>query len=1217
MTEVHKIKKIVYDVSLDSEELAYDFQSRVNSFVEYGLMPVINEVFDKLDRKQQIVTIDKLELNLGVVDNIDNEELVKDRLRDELTKVLSEKLASINHEPTALEKFMTKEKSGYEHLIYFLEKGSLPWNNRYETYTSIEKILLQAIKNNQKDFVRWIRNAGKNSNIRHRIINQFKDPQIIDIVKSFDATNAPFIANYSSDIRQAHKKEPVVVVPETEFRLITWDVILTYLLSDRGSRFNRKSFIAYTIRQIAIRQNVEYGDLLQEFSRTISRLMKKMAFKSEFPSILTELAGEYEPSVSDTQSANDKKEKEKMQAITTLQKAFLGELKLLDFRILKKLAKEYPKELIDFLLHHIASETIRKEMVEVFSEGQVKWVIQILEPIESPFIFHFADKLDTSNENHKIDQSSKSYKKVKWQIILTALYEERGSNFNRKEFIKSTLSQLASHYNISHKDLVFSLHATLAQLPLKPVELGILNEVLTELKDDLHTDDQIRILPDDDIPQYFDAHDLYDALLFYLNHGYTNVDIYLKYGTEDVSILLERLFKTAPGLASLFIEKAKSPKGLELVINKCSQDFILAVVELILQIHNSATADDAGNLAKAIKEHSFLVIDHSAFYAAILKLVVDGSVIDLTKLTSEINRSWDETIRHKPNQPFNLLAIKSHLINLLKEESYSTMIGKRYDETWEYLFIHYKRDLTSILRDLIVQPGLWTSFIKKTPDHLLIAILKNTTLPEFTIRFVHCFSISYGLRKQQQLLANRVIFWQLVISILLNQETNHTDSIEAAILTQILLRLDDRTSKEKAVMALLSSLSSFSSFEKKKAINIIYGVRRKIRKDQLDTAIQKTDFQRFEASALLLLNGKMVSDVPLLRLIEVLDLLMNERPVKLSEILRRNLYKNEIRQFWIAKLPESLLRRIFFLLFPKGFMVVQSAAEIIWKASGVSLREFNLSVIQTNKWQYLFNALVNIKSTDSPENFISTFIRQILTEVPKYSEKAFMDRLCQELEVDIRPSQKEIYFGIINQVKKLGQNLKTGEITKVAIPHQDTKAQEAAQEEETGETIYISNAGMVLAAPYLPELFKRVNLTENGEFKNRLAAERAIHLLQYMVNGNTSQPEFMLLLNKILCGIKTGIPIQRGIEVTQEEKATIQQLLEGIIMNWKAVSNSSVKGFQESFLQRNGVLKQNDEGQWQLRVESKTFDMLLDQIPWSFSTIRYPWMNNVLYVQWR
>lgn len=1217
MTEVHKIKKIVYDVSLDSEELAYDFQSKVNSFVQYGLMPVINEVFDKLDYKQQIITIDKLELDLGIVDNIDNDKLIKERLRDELTKVLTEKLASINHEPTPHEKFLTKEESGYEHLIYFLEKGSLPWNNRYEAHVSIEKILSQAIKSNQKDFVRWLRNAGKNSNIRHRLINQFKDPQIIDIVKSIDATNATFIANYSLDIRQAHKKEPVVVVPETEFRLITWDVILTYLLSDRGSRFNRKSFIAYTIRQIAIRQNLVYGDLLQEFSRSISRLMKKMAFKSEFPSILTELASEFEPSVSDAQRANDRKEKEKMQALTMLQKAFLGELKLLDFRILKKLAKEYPKELIDFLLHHISSETIRKEMVEVFSEGQVKWVIQILEPVESPFIFHFADKLDTSNDNHKIDQSNRNYKKVKWQIILTTLHEERGSTFNRKEFIKSTLSQLASHYNISHKDLVLSLHATLAQLPLQPAELGILNEVLTELKDDLYTEDQIRILPDEDIPHYFEDHDLYDVLLFYLNHGYTNVDIRLKYGVEDVSILLHRLLKTAPGLANLLIEKIKSPKGLLLCINQCSQNFILAVVGLILQLHNSAADDDAKALVKAIKEHSVLIIDHSAFYAAILKLVVERNVIDLTKLTSEINRSWDETIRHKPNQPFGFLTIKSHLINLLKEESHSAIISKGYDETWEYLFIHYKRDLISILRDLIGQPEVWTSFIKKTPDHLLITILKNTALPEFTIRFVHCFSISYGFRKHQQLLMNRANFWQLVISILLNPETNHTDGIEAAILTQILLRLDDRTSKEKAVMALLSCLSDFSSSEKKKAINIIYGVRRKIRREQLDSAMHKSDIQRFEASALLLLKGKMVSDIPLSRLTEVLDRLMKEKPVELSEILRRNLYHNEIRQFWIAQLPESLLRRMFFLLFPQGFMVVQSAVEIIWKACGISVRELNLSIIQSNKWQYLFNALANIKSTDSPEGFINTFIRQMLADVPKYSERAFMDRLCQELEVDIRPSQKEIYFGIINQVKKLGQNLKIGEVSQVATPRQDTKAQDAVQEEETGETIYISNAGMVLAAPYLPELFKRLNLTENGEFKNRSAAERAIHLLQYMVNENASLPEFMLLLNKILCGIKTGIPIQRSIEVTQEERATIQQLLEGLIKNWKAVGNSSVKGFQESFLQRNGVLKQNDVGQWQLQVESKTFDMLLDQIPWSFSTIRYPWMNNVLYVQWR
>ncbi len=38
---------------------------------------------------------------------------------------------------------------------------------------------------------------------------------------------------------------------------------------------------------------------------------------------------------------------------------------------------------------------------------------------------------------------------------------------------------------------------------------------------------------------------------------------------------------------------------------------------------------------------------------------------------------------------------------------------------------------------------------------------------------------------------------------------------------------------------------------------------------------------------------------------------------------------------------------------------------------------------------------------------------------------------------------------------------------------------------------------------------------------------------------------------------------------------------------------------------------------WTLVVPAKTYDMLLESLPWSISTIHLPWMQNVLYVRWR
>ena len=61
---------------------------------------------------------------------------------------------------------------------------------------------------------------------------------------------------------------------------------------------------------------------------------------------------------------------------------------------------------------------------------------------------------------------------------------------------------------------------------------------------------------------------------------------------------------------------------------------------------------------------------------------------------------------------------------------------------------------------------------------------------------------------------------------------------------------------------------------------------------------------------------------------------------------------------------------------------------------------------------------------------------------------------------------------------------------------------------------------------------------------------------------------------------------------------------------------SRKSSFRDSFLQREAVLRLKDDA-WSLLVEAKPFDMLLDRIPWSFKTIKHPWMEKLVQVEWR
>ncbi|MGY0615928.1 contractile injection system tape measure protein [Vibrio sp. FJH11] len=172
------------------------------------------------------------------------------------------------------------------------------------------------------------------------------------------------------------------------------------------------------------------------------------------------------------------------------------------------------------------------------------------------------------------------------------------------------------------------------------------------------------------------------------------------------------------------------------------------------------------------------------------------------------------------------------------------------------------------------------------------------------------------------------------------------------------------------------------------------------------------------------------------------------------------------------------------------------------------------------------------------------------------------------------------------------------------------------KERNTSEPITINNAGLVLSSTYIPTLFQRLNLTDGKAFISEKTKFQALFCLQYMVDGRSEAPEYLLTLNKLLCGVPLSTPIPNQIDLPDGAMSMIDGLLTAMISHWSALGSTSIEGLRTTFLLREGRLLE-EEKQWQLNVISGAFDMLLDQIPWSFQTIKYPWMDKPLFVTWR
>jgi hypothetical protein len=166
-----------------------------------------------------------------------------------------------------------------------------------------------------------------------------------------------------------------------------------------------------------------------------------------------------------------------------------------------------------------------------------------------------------------------------------------------------------------------------------------------------------------------------------------------------------------------------------------------------------------------------------------------------------------------------------------------------------------------------------------------------------------------------------------------------------------------------------------------------------------------------------------------------------------------------------------------------------------------------------------------------------------------------------------------------------------------------------------GTAIHVANAGMVLIWPFLSRAWQALDLVGEGKFVDDASAQRAAWLLQFAVDEQTAVPEYQLTLNKLLSGIPLQAPIVPEIDVTEQERNLVEQMLTAAISHWKAIGNTSIQGLRETFLQRDGYLSRQEDA-WRLHIPKQTFDMLLDKLPWSISTIRLPWMETILRVEW-
>jgi len=332
--------------------------------------------------------------------------------------------------------------------------------------------------------------------------------------------------------------------------------------------------------------------------------------------------------------------------------------------------------------------------------------------------------------------------------------------------------------------------------------------------------------------------------------------------------------------------------------------------------------------------------------------------------------------------------------------------------------------------------------------------------------------------------------------------------------------------------------------------------------------------------------------------------------IELEKILRDGLTRAETRARWAATMPEEALARIVQAVAPAQARFMLDLKSILAAARPPAAPPDSPGAGRGGPWEPLL---------------------AIAAERDRPGPRAIADRLIQASAGGAPDAARDLRSRAVLAARNGGHvnviaALQPAPATwpprppAAARPPAEKAAPPAPPAPVIGETMYVTNAGLILFNPFLPLFFERLGLFSVGrDGVQRIAgvepASRAVHLLQYLVDERCDRPEPDLALNKLLCGVPIAAPVAKRIEPTAEELAICDGLIQAMIGNWPALIGASPAGLRETFLQRKGRLRRGDD-KWALDVERKTVDILVEQISWSWAIVYHRWMPDALHVTW-
>ncbi len=1105
-------------------------------------------------------------------------------------------------------------------LAYFLLRGALPaWAK--PAAASMDALFERLAAEAPDDLAALLRRLGRRAAVRRRLARQLEEPTRRRLVRVLEPQEAPFILQYTADLQTAHRSEPLVREEARGFGEAVWEFVLTYLLAERGSVFNTRMFVRSVLVQMAARFNVAYADLLAFMAAQAPEAPVSAVLSQRLVTLLRSLQEEVAAPPSEEP---DGRAPPAADVAETLRQ-------VLRYGLWPEAEKEPPPRDLARWLRRVEDATLREVLYEIGPLEQVvrrivaQWppsafrrVVGVLAPGEAALILAYVASVRLARwRGGLIRERAAAFRQRLKEYVLAYLLQAPRASVSMPALIRATLEAVAARYHVAYARLLAAWGAGLASAELAAVHRQLERAASARPFEALAAP----------VIAGAEDHTEVDLLTYYLRSG--AIPAWGRIPTEGaLRSLLRRLLAEQPeALTEAWGPEMERDPGFRLRLRALLPEAAAALAAEAPPPTPSPPADEALTPAGRIDAlRYFLRYGAVPWWGrALARSAPDAWFTDLLAKHAAL---LIPALRELADRPEGIRRLAQYLSGETLTRLVAILAPDYGGFVMTYLLAGARLaddDRLSPAQRRAVRLTQWTVLLERLldrhapPFHVadFVAEVGRSVARRLDLRYEVYQEALLSVARAAEVAEARFVPLAEALETRLPPVASAEEPSPDALPEAPALKTTAQAAEEPPPDALPEATEAAQRpalpAEEPSPDALPEAPALEAAAQAVDTAFLAHYFLQYGTFP----PGAQVAGVRTLE--TLLRREIRRHPERYRRLFRHAAGEPLLRLRMVYQFSPSLLQAILRLL-------ISEAAAFFGTLEALRpLMEAVLPGARTDAWQtlsleHLLRAVRQQEGRSFDAQAFLTSLLQHLADEAHLPYPRLLARLRQEAGRLPRPLAPDLVA--------LLERLERDAEAEVSIPPAEPSAppepthwpyrqeDEGPEELPEEEPFYVYNAGLVLLWPFLNRYFNRLEMLAGNAFRDEQAAYRAVHLLQYLVSAETDVPEYHLVLNKVLCGVKTARPLDRSIELTDTERALSEDLLHGVTQHWSKLKNTSIDGLRQAFLQREGRLLKKDDG-WSLHVASKPYDMLLDYLPWSLSTIRLPWMDNVLFVAWR